>query len=66
MNSTTEKGAVATAGVTAACVACCAVPIVATAGVAAAAAPVGIAAVVLAVVAGAWAWFRRRGKRQQS
>ena len=63
MSSTAKKGIVATAGVAAACAACCAIPIVATVGVAAVAAPVGIAA---AVLAGAWAWFRRRGKRQQS
>lgn len=62
MTPAAKKGIVATAGVAAAC---CAVPIVATVGVAAVAAPVGIAAVVLAAIVGAWAWLRRRGKRQQ-
>ncbi len=66
MNPTAKKRIVATAGVAAAYAACCAVPIVATVGVAAVAAPVGIAALVLAAITGAWAWFRRRGKRQQS
>lgn len=66
MNPTAKKGIVATAGLAAACAACCAVPIVATVGVATVAAPVGTAAVVLAGIAGAWAWLRRRGTRQQS
>jgi hypothetical protein len=65
MNPTAKKGIVATAGVVAACAACCAVPIVATAGVVAAAAPVGVVAVVLAAIAGGWAWLRARGRRRQ-
>ena len=65
MNQSAKKGIVATAGVVAACAACCAVPIVATASVTAVATPVGIIAVVLAAVGGAWAWLRRREKRQQ-
>ncbi len=64
MNPTAKKGLVATAGVVAACAACCAVPIVATVGVTAIAAPVGVIAVTLAAVAGGWAWLRRRGKRR--
>ena len=66
MNPTAKKGILATAGAVAACAACCAIPIAATAGVVAVAAPVGIVAVVLAAIAGAWAWLRRRAKRQQS
>lgn len=66
MNPTAKKGLVATAGVAAACAACCAVPIAATVGVAAVAAPVGIVAVVLAAIVGGWAWVRRRGKRPET
>jgi photosystem II stability/assembly factor-like uncharacterized protein len=66
MNPAAKKGLVATAGVAAACVACCAVPIAATASIAAVATPVGIVAAGLAATAGTWAWLRRRGKRAQS
>ncbi|MEI2612961.1 MAG: hypothetical protein V9G20_30340 [Candidatus Promineifilaceae bacterium] len=63
--SLAAKGAIATIGVGAACAACCAVPVVATAGLVAVAAPVGILAVVVAALAGTWAWLRRRARRHQ-
>lgn len=66
MNPNAKKGIVATAGVVAACAACCAVPIVAAGGVAVAAGPVGIIAVLLAGAAGLWAWLRGRARRQRS
>lgn len=66
MNPNAKKGILATAGVVAACAACCAVPIVAAGGVALVAGPVGIVAVLLAAMAGAWAWLRGRAKRQQT
>jgi hypothetical protein len=66
MNPNAKKGIVATAGVAAACAACCSVPIVAAGGVAVVAGPVGIGAVLLASVAGLWAWLRGRAKRQQT
>ena len=66
MKPTAKKGLLATAGVAAACAACCAVPIVATASVAAVAAPVvGVVVGGLAVIAGAWAWLRRRARRER-
>lgn len=61
MNPATRKNIAAAAGVAAACAACCAVPLVAAAS--AVAAPVGIGAVLLAAIAGGWAWLRRRAKR---
>ncbi|KFL29811.1 hypothetical protein JP75_18585 [Devosia riboflavina] len=63
MNSAAKKGIVATAGLTAACAACCAVPIVAGAGMVTTAAPMGIAAIMLTGIASAWAWFRRRSRQ---
>lgn len=66
MNSKAKNGIVATAGVVAACAACCAVPIAAAGGVAVVAGPVGIVAVVLAGAAGLWAWLRGRARRQRS
>ncbi len=66
MNTKAKKGVVATAGVVAACAACCAVPIAAAGGVAVVAGPVGIVAVLLAGAAGLWAWLRDRARRQRS
>lgn len=66
MKPSTKKGIVATAGVAGACAACCAIPVIASAGVVAAAAPVGIVALTLAAFAGGWAWLRRHVKRQSS
>ena len=66
MNPNTKKGLVATAGVVAACAACCAVPIVAAGGVAMVAGPVGIVAVLLASAAGLRAWLRGSARRQQT
>lgn len=66
MNKNAKNGILATAGVAAACAACCAVPIVAAGGVAVVAAPVGVGAVVLASAAGLWAWLRRRDGRQST
>jgi Flp pilus assembly protein TadB len=64
MDMTIKKGVAATVGVAAACAACCAVPIVATVGIAAVAAPVGVVAAIVAVGVGAWAWLRRRARRE--
>lgn len=61
----TKKGLAASAAIVGACAACCAVPIIAAGGGAAVAGPVGIGAVLLAGLAGLWAWLRRRGKSQQ-
>jgi hypothetical protein len=66
MKPTAKKGIIATAGVAAACAACCTVPIVAAVGVGAAAAPVGILAVILATVVGVWGWPRQRDKSQEN
>lgn len=66
MKPSAKKGIVATAGVVAACAACCAVSIVAAGGVAVVAGPVGIVAVLLAGTAGLWAWLRGRAKRRQT
>lgn len=66
MNPKAKKGMVATAGVVAACAACCAVPIAAAGGVAVVAGPVGVVAIVLAGAAGLWAWFRGRARRQRA
>ncbi len=66
MNPSTKKGIVATAGVAAACTACCAVPIVAAGGAAVIAGPIGIVAVLLAGAAGLWAWLRDRARRHRT
>lgn len=66
MNPNAKKGIVATVGVAAACAACCAVPIAAAGGVTIAAGPLGVVAVLLAGVAGLWAWLRGRARRHRT